>query len=266
MKKTTIKPGFEFIFSLSIIAILGLPALLFAQTTTTKTDEQISIVNGDTTVNGKNIKDLSAKDKQEALKDISKIATINFADKPNYHRQRDIVIEGDAPMPPNSGMRPPRHRDSTFNLKLMPPRGDAGMRRREGGPMGGFNPKNTEMFSYTTTDNNGISTHISYRVTDPSGPVAHVPGEMEPSQYELMAITDLTIVPQFSEGKTTISFNLTSKEPAEVRLKDSNGNILWTDKTTNGTFVKTFSLGLNGEYILHVKQGGKLAVKKIIKE
>ena len=73
MKKLIIKPGFEFIFSLSLLAILGLPPLVFGQSVR---DEQITIMNGDTTVNGKNIKDLSAKERQDAMKDIGQISSI----------------------------------------------------------------------------------------------------------------------------------------------------------------------------------------------
>lgn len=56
MKQKTFKPGFEFIFSLCILAVLGLPPLVFAQA---PKDVQITINNGDTVINGKNIKDLS---------------------------------------------------------------------------------------------------------------------------------------------------------------------------------------------------------------
>src|SRR5580704_7625186 len=70
MKKFFLNPGFEFIFSLSLIVILGLPPVLLAQT---QKDVEIKIENGDTTVNGKNIKDLSATDRQNALRDIRHI-------------------------------------------------------------------------------------------------------------------------------------------------------------------------------------------------
>src|SRR5471030_32736 len=68
MKKFLSKPGFEFIFSLSLIVILGLPPVLLAQN---QKDVEIKIENGDTTVNGKNIKTLSPADRQNALKDIN---------------------------------------------------------------------------------------------------------------------------------------------------------------------------------------------------
>jgi hypothetical protein len=65
--KKFIKPNFEFIFSVSLIAILGLPPLVLAQN---QKNIEIKIVNGDTTINGKDIKKLSAQERKEALAEI----------------------------------------------------------------------------------------------------------------------------------------------------------------------------------------------------
>ena len=91
-------------------------------------------------------------------------------------------------------------------------------------------------------------------------------GTADNVQMDKLDIQDLTLAPEFSAGKTVLMFSLLAKTPAEVMLKDSKGNVLWTDKTVNGNFSKTFPLGLNGVYYLRVKQGGKLEVKKIFKE
>ena len=64
MKKISLKPGFEIIFSLSLVAVLGLPLLVLGQT---QKNIRIEIVNGDTTINGKNIKKLSAAERKDAL-------------------------------------------------------------------------------------------------------------------------------------------------------------------------------------------------------
>src|ERR1700761_2527562 len=88
MKKPLFKPGFEFIFTLSILAVLGLPPLVSAQAQTK--DLQININNGDTTVNGKNIKDLTADERKDALKNIKQISTININDE-NGPRKMVIV-------------------------------------------------------------------------------------------------------------------------------------------------------------------------------
>jgi len=79
-------------------------------------------------------------------------------------------------------------------------------------------------------------------------------------------ITDLNIVPQFSTGKTLLLFTLPSKGAAEVKLINSEGKELWSEKTTGINFTKSFVIGLNGIYYLQVKQGNGIAVKRIMKE
>jgi hypothetical protein len=266
MKKRIFNPGFEFIFTLAILAIFGLPPLVMAQNTK---DVQISINNGDTTVNGRNIKDLSAKDRQEALKEISTIASI-APDKaphgpmPNGMRmKRDIRIKRDG-------------KDSTmaYNYRIVPddrkmpmrpPRDDKRMRDRN--PAFDFDRKNSQIFNFVTTDNNGISTHVTYRVSEPTDGLTHVGTDPDQKdQHEKLDVTDLNIVPQFSAGQTVIMFTLPSKVAADVQYQDSKGNLIWRAKALNGTFMKAFPIGLNGIYFLRIEQKGNLAVKKILKE
>jgi hypothetical protein len=82
----------------------------------------------------------------------------------------------------------------------------------------------------------------------------------------MLNITDLNIVPQFSTGKTLLLFTLPSKGNAVVKLINSDGKELWTEKTTGSNFTKSFVIGLNGIYYLQVKQGSGIAVKRIMKE
>ena len=295
MEKRIFKPGFEFIFSLSILAVLGLPPLVSAQTQTK--DLQININNGDTTINGKNIKDLTAAKRKEALKDINQIATINVNDQngtrnlvivTRKHKgdkgDNDVVIEqnGDRDMLTNSDtkvrrleLRRDNKNDSTvtfsydYNMTGAPkPRMEVRefhIDRDDNRPMG-FGRKNTQNFIYTNTDNDGISTHVSYRVSDHPATLDFDAGKPEKTQLDMLNITDLTIVPEFSAGKTVLMFGLPSKAAAEVQLKDSKGNLLWSEKALNGKFDKSFALGLNGVYYLQVKQGNKIAVKEIMKD
>ena len=72
MKQRFLKPGFEAVFALSLIAILGLPPLVFAQK---NKDIEIKITNGDTVVNGKKLKDLSTVEREQALKDIDNLGS-----------------------------------------------------------------------------------------------------------------------------------------------------------------------------------------------
>ena len=83
MKQHLIKPGFELIFALSIIAIIGLPPLVFAKN---NRRVEININNGDTVVNGKNIKELSAADREQALKDIQGMGNAIKFEKADHQR------------------------------------------------------------------------------------------------------------------------------------------------------------------------------------
>jgi hypothetical protein len=87
MKTISFKPGYEFIFTLSLLAILGLPPLVFAKSK----DVQITISNSDTSVNGNNINDLSPENRKQSLKDIGNMTLINGDSETNG--QRKIIIQ-----------------------------------------------------------------------------------------------------------------------------------------------------------------------------
>ena len=123
--------------------------------------------------------------------------------------------------------------------------------------------RNTQNFNYVNTDNEGFSTHVSFHVSEVSNDDLKKMPHIEGGKFE---ITDLNIVPEFTSGKTLLLFNLPAKTVAEVKLHDSEGKLIWSEKSTGGSFSKTFTLGLNGIYYLQVKQGNSVAVKRIMKE
>jgi hypothetical protein len=296
------KPGFEFIFSLSIVVIMALPLLVFAQNTK---NMEIRITNGDTVINGKNIKELSPADRKQALKDLDNLGNIGRPEGPGREqiviRKRGsadtgagrIIIEKhrfeNAGRTPEMADEPGFKRDSTgrifkfrmkrlngkdstftFNYKLNDGPGDRFEEnerhfdfpaRRPG--MEFFRYRNIQSFEYTNTGSDGISTHISFRVTDPSPEKLKALTGSEKAELE---VNDLTLVPEFSAGKTVLMFSLPSKSVAEVKFTDNEGKLIWSDKAVNGSFTKSFALGLNGIYFLQVKQSGKVALKRIIKE
>ena len=139
----------------------------------------------------------------------------------------------------------------------------AGPDRPYRSPMMRFERRNSQSFNYTNTDNEGITTHISFRVSEPMHEDLQKITGVEGGKLD---INDLSLVPEFKSGKTVIMFSLPSKAVADVYLKDSEGKLVWNDKSTGGNFSKSFVLGLNGIYYLHIKQGSNMAVKKIIKE
>jgi hypothetical protein len=204
MKPHWMKPGFEFIFSLSLIVIMGLPPLVFAQNTK---EMEIKITNGDTVVNGKNIKDLSAAERKDAMKDIDNLGSISGplnGRREIFIRKRDGRDTGVQRMIIGSHMngdinddmalrfRSPK--DSSVRLFKFHRRGVAGndssftfnyrmrndpavrfeghgrdhMLMPRGRDMAFFNHRDVQTFDYNNTGSDGISTHLSFRVTDAS--------------------------------------------------------------------------------------------------
>jgi len=291
MKKILLKPGFEFIFALSLLVILGLPPMLLAQN---QKDVEIKITNGDTTINGKNIKELSAKERQSALKDINHIngpATITVDGNRPGDGRREIIIrrkemENDdhAPMLYETMKRKDsigniteirrdrladmltRH-NYTFQLHDEAPgrrmMEDRGMNPSSRAFSMRFDRRNSQRFDYVNTDNEGISTHVSFHVSEPSNDDLKKIPHVEGPKFE---VKDLNLVPEFTSGKTLLMFNLQSKATAEVKLTDSEGKLMWTERAIGGSFSKAFPLGLNGIYYLQIKQGNSVAVKRIVKE
>jgi hypothetical protein len=281
MKKFFLKPGFEFIFSLSLIVIFGLPPVLLAQN---QKDVEIKIQNGDTTVNGKNIKELSATDRQNALRDIKHLNSDNTGNAYFFKRRdttggkverlefRKRIIEngGHQPLATESmvikdslgniiAVRPGRRRAIDSKMELDQRNFDG----RLGAAIRPSERRVTQSFDYVNTDNEGISTRVRFRVSEISNEDLKKMPHVEGGKFE---ITDLNLVPEFSTGKTLLMFNLPAKTLADVKLIDSEGKVMWNDKSTDGKFIKSFVMGLNGIYYLQIKQGNNIAIKRIIKE
>lgn len=295
MKTNWMRPGFELMFAVSIILIMTLPLLVFAQGTK---NMDITIINGDTTINGKNIKDLSPDDRQQALKDISHL------NGPEIAGRRRILLRQKGPADTGANkiilkrrfnsedntaqthgffndstnhvfkfkMRRPQGNDSTFtfNYRMNMDRGDdfdthePNLKFRMRNPWReDFHHRQMQRFEYTSTGSDGISTHASFRVNNASPEKIR---SMTGSEKAELEIKDLNIAAEFSSGKTLLLFGLPSKSAAEVKLTDNDGKLVWSEKILNGSFNKSFALGLNGVYYLQVKQGGKVALKRIVKE
>lgn len=293
MMKIFNKPGFEFIFAIALIVILGLPALVFAQS---QKNIEIQINNGDTTVNGKNIKKMNAAERKDALDAINDVpppppipgvrggsnSKVIIKKRISGDNKADVLIERAAPGDgPAIASFDSDHKDVKVRLRKL--RGADSAQAftyrfdkdlpplepntfRTNGPNRRpslMRDKYNQVFTYSNTDNDGISTNISFRVVDASAEKLKAIADVEKAQ---LVVNDLSIVPEFSTGKTTISFTLPAKSVANVLLTNSQGNVLWADKAIAGSFRKKVSLPLNGVYYLQVKQGANVSVKKIIKE
>src|SRR6185312_572700 len=148
------------------------------------------INNGDTIVNGKNIKDLSPSDREQALKDIDGFGKWNKMDTGKSERFFERRMFGDNDTAGHHTFRfrfrGPNGKDSmmTFNYRRSPnrefrfePRDNdieprefefrnfdmPGMRG-----MGMMHRRNSQNFSYTNTGSDGIPTHINFSVSDAS--------------------------------------------------------------------------------------------------
>ncbi|OCX50996.1 hypothetical protein BEL04_19955 [Mucilaginibacter sp. PPCGB 2223] len=290
MKKNNIPPILELTFAAGVMIILSLPLFVKAQD---HKEFSVSINNKDTIVNGKNIKDLSAADRTDALKKLNELNDrISFTTKDSGDnmitlKQKDgtskvyvygngITVGDIPPMPPMTA----------YNLSI--DTADRGMIIADNVIKSDFKTlagsklrtsvlangrglssvflsggrKNSQSFSYSNTDNDGINTHINFNVSDAS---AEKIKKISGAEKADLNIQDLSIVPSFSTGKTTLIFNLPAKG-AEVQFKDSEGNVLWTEKITGNEFSKSFALPKNGVYYLQVKQAGKVALRRIAKE
>jgi hypothetical protein len=283
MKKKSFNPGFEFIFAIGILTMLILPPMVMAQE---HREIKVMINNGDTIINGKNIKDLSPAEHKDALREIADLnkevaARANGNKRRVYKEVRDINTLGD--FREHSANHDSTDRKRRFhggemfkNGENMPHGMDGrnngghngeGQREfgfnREGG-RGSFmqNRRNTQNFSYSNTNNDGISTRVNFSVSDANKGNRKRTNDTEKPN---LTIIDLNIAPQFSTGKTMLSFTLAEKGSAEVQFKDSEGKILWSDKTP-GSFYKNFELPQNGIYYLQVKQNGKVGLRRIVKE
>jgi hypothetical protein len=280
--KKMFKPGFEFIFSLSLIAILGLPPLVLAQS---QKNIEIKIVNGDTTVNGKNIRKMNAAERKDAL------AAIEDAPMPpappaapgknnsfTFKRDnngKDVTIEKEITTDNNGfatvedGKAEKRVRlkrvktDSAFTYRFdndLPPM-EVRINRFTG-PGHKTTSRNSQSFNYTNTDGDGITTNVSYNVNDaPADKLKALTG----TDKATLEIADLNLNYEFSTAKTILSLNLPAGAK-DIKLTASNGTVVWADKATNTSFSKKFALPVNGVYYLQVKQGSKVALKKIVKE
>jgi hypothetical protein len=303
MKKLLSNPGFESIFALSLAAIIGLPPLVLAQDKKKDTERIVSkhvevrIKDGDTTINGKNLKDLKGKEREEALSYMpggDGLATImpdkraRIIVKRKNDDGKDVVIErrelngNDISVFADNDVFVTDSLGKNIDIKikkmtelptmafdynngdksmLTAPRFRAYTMTRR--PFNSYGSRNSQYFSYNNVDNEGISTDVSYSVSDAVKDKNNKLNGIEENRLDLKSIN---LAPDFTTGSTILSFTLDSKTTADVQLKNSQGKVLWTDKASAGKFIKAFDMPLNGSYYLQIKQGSKTALKKIVKE
>ena len=125
---------------------------------------------------------------------------------------------------------------------------------------------NSQMFNYVNTDKDGISSRMSIRISEANEETLK---KLNAGNEKVaLTVNDLTISPNFSNGKLNLTFNLSEKGSAEVIILDSSLKEVFTDKpaSVNGIYFKQVSLPKNGVYYIRISQGGKTFVRKMVKE
>lgn len=126
---------------------------------------------------------------------------------------------------------------------------------------------NSSSFNYNHVDENGIASRMNIRISDAGKEqLKSITGTESISK--VLEVNDLTLFPNFSNGKMTLSFNLDSKGSTKVNILDSSMKSLFTDQPANlsGNYVKQISIPQNGVYYISISQNGTWFVKKLIKE
>jgi len=126
--------------------------------------------------------------------------------------------------------------------------------------------ENSQAFNYVSTDKDGISNRMSIRISEANEETLKKLNSG--NEKSSLTVNDLTISPNFSSGKLNITFSLSDKGSAEVKILDSGMKEVFTDKpaAVNGTYFKQLSLPKNGVYYIRISQGGKTFVRKVVKE
>jgi hypothetical protein len=132
---------------------------------------------------------------------------------------------------------------------------------------GMWNRNNSSSFNFNSTDKNGISSRMNIRLSDAEKSKLKTITGIE-NTGNLLDVKDLTLFPNFSNGKLGISFNLESKGTVQIKILNTDLKPLFTDEVSNfnGSYMKQISLVENGVYYVTVDQNKVWFIKKLIKE
>ncbi|MDP3468342.1 MAG: hypothetical protein Q8S11_08405 [Daejeonella sp.] len=171
-------------------------------------------------------------------------------------RKRIITMHRDmvprAPGAPRMPMRPDAPMAFEFERSEFP-----GMRNRN----------NSSSFNFNSTDKNGITSRMSIRLSDAEKSQVKTITGIE-NVDNLLDVKDLTIFPNFSNGKIGISFNLESIGPIRVKVMNSDLKQLYTEelRNFNGSYMKQIPLAENGVYYISIEQNKVWFIKRLLKE
>lgn len=126
--------------------------------------------------------------------------------------------------------------------------------------------KNSSAFNYNHIDKDGIPSRMNIRISDAEKEnLKSITGsENIPADLD---VKDLTLFPNFSNGKVGLSFNLDGRGAMKIKILNSELKTVFTDDVTSfqGNYMKQISLPQNGVYYITVSQNSKWFIKKLIK-
>jgi|JI6StandDraft_1071083.scaffolds.fasta_scaffold116187_2 hypothetical protein len=129
------------------------------------------------------------------------------------------------------------------------------------------NRNNSSSFNFNSTDKNGISSRMNIRLSDAEKTQLKTITGLENTENKL-DVKDLTLFPNFSNGKVGISFNLESKGPIKLKILNTDLKPLFTDELSNfnGSYMKQIPLAENGVYYITIEQNKVWFIKRLVKE
>ena len=125
---------------------------------------------------------------------------------------------------------------------------------------------NSQSFNFRNVDKEGFVTEVNLLVGDADKKELKALTGKETNESLLM-VDDFTLFPNFSTGKTTLSFSLPTKSQIAVLVSDSENKTVFTDKVNgfSGSYLKQINMSKNGIYHISINQNGKWFVKRIVK-
>ena len=126
--------------------------------------------------------------------------------------------------------------------------------------------RNSSSFSYNHIDQDGIQSKMNIRISDiEKENLEKITGSKE--SISNLKVEDLTVFPNFSNGKMGLSFNLSMRSPLKIKILNSEFKQVFTDEVSNfnENYTKQISLPKNGMYYIAIKQNNNWFLRKLIK-
>lgn len=126
--------------------------------------------------------------------------------------------------------------------------------------------KNSSSFNYNHVDKDGIPSRMSIRISDPEKEKTKAITGSENISTDL-DVKDLTLFPNFSNGKTGLSFNLDGRGTMKIKILNSDLKVVFSEDVSSfqGNYMKQITLPQNGIYYITINQNSKWFIKKLIK-